>query len=95
MIRFLVGYEHGNIYCIYYPRINEVKVSQDVMFSENEFFNVRHVNRGTTAEIIEMESEILNGKSDSESDGRSERSEIPDGKSDGGSKALNPPLSTS
>ena len=40
---FLVGYESRNIYHIYYLDTKEFKISRDVIFSENQFFNIRHV----------------------------------------------------
>jgi len=40
---FLVRYESGNIYRIYHPDTKEFKVSQDVIFSENQFFDHRRI----------------------------------------------------
>jgi hypothetical protein len=48
MIGFLVGYESGNIYRIYHPGTQEFKVSRDVVFSETQFFNTRHVENKDT-----------------------------------------------
>jgi hypothetical protein len=48
-----VGYEKGDFYRIYHPVSKEVKVSRDVIFDENQFFNMREVKGSTSA--IEME----------------------------------------
>src|ERR1700689_971397 len=53
MIGFLVGYESGNIYCIYPPVTKEFKVSRDVIFSEKQFFDARHV--ASKDELNELE----------------------------------------
>src|SRR5579859_7253522 len=43
MVGFLVGYEPGKIYRIYHPGSKQFKVSRDVVFSEHQFFDTRHV----------------------------------------------------
>jgi hypothetical protein len=64
MIGFLVGYESGNIYCIYHPTTKEFKVSRDVIFSENQFFGSRHMtsiderDHRSELEILDTRSEI-------------------------------------
>jgi len=50
MAGFLVGYESGNIYRIYHPTTKEFKVSRDVIFCENEFFNARQKDQGLDLE---------------------------------------------
>ena len=60
MMGFLVGYESGNIYRIYHPVTKEIKVSRDVIFSENEFFDVRpRVSRSPLAKSAGDQTEIL------------------------------------
>jgi hypothetical protein len=64
MIGFLVGYESGNIYRIYHPTTKEFKVLCDVVFSENQFFGLRHVtstdkrDHRSELEILDTRSEI-------------------------------------
>ena len=66
MAGFLVGYESKNIYRIYHPDTKEFKISQDVIFSENQFFNIRHVESedqrleldGRAAEENEMDGDV-------------------------------------
>ena len=53
MMGFLVGYEAGNIYCIYHPTTKEFKVSRDVIFSENQFIGMRDVE--SKAWTLELE----------------------------------------
>ena len=50
---FLVGYElpGGVNYRIYHPETKQFKVSRDVIFSEDEFFDTRHVV-GSSEEIL-------------------------------------------
>jgi len=68
MAGFLVGYESGNIYRIYHPDTKEFKVSRDVIFSENKFFNARQKDQGSELEGTdtgenEMERDIQIDKS--------------------------------
>src|SRR5205814_5335400 len=44
MIGYLVGYDSTGIYRIYHPSTKTIKVSRDVIFSEDKFFGVRQVN---------------------------------------------------
>ena len=56
MAGFLVGYQPGNIYRIYHPSTNKVKVSRDVIFSESQFFNEQHNEyKDEPAHGLEME----------------------------------------
>ena len=41
---YLVGYDSTGIYRIYHPGTMTLKVSRDVIFSEDEFFGIRQVN---------------------------------------------------
>ena len=45
MESYLIGYKlpGGVNYCIYHPETKAFKVSQDVLFDEEEFFNTRHI----------------------------------------------------
>ena len=81
MTGFLVGYEsaNGNIYRIYHPATKKLKVSRDVIFHENQFFEMRHVGNKDDAEGMlelgipnegtenELDMEILASESDAES----------------------------
>jgi hypothetical protein len=61
MIGFLVGYKSGNIYHIYYLKMKEFKVSRDVIFSENQLFELKHVtnkDRDHALDTLEDRSEI-------------------------------------
>ena len=40
MAGFLVGYESKNIYGIYHSDTKEFKILPNVIFSENQFFNI-------------------------------------------------------
>src|SRR5205814_9223613 len=71
---FLVGYElPGSVnYRIYHPETKQFKVSRDVIFSEDEFFNTRHVV-GFSEEILprivedDAEEEVESESGDEES----------------------------
>ena len=66
MAGFLVGYESKNIYRIYYPDTKEFKILWDVIFSENQFSNLRHAEsedqqlelNGRDAEENEMDGDV-------------------------------------
>jgi hypothetical protein len=45
MIGFLVGYEPGDVYCVYHPTSKDFKITRDAIFSEGEFFDERRVTR--------------------------------------------------
>src|SRR5579859_3330921 len=51
MMGFLVGYQPGKIYGIYHPGTKEFKISRDVIFSENQFFDTREVT-GNVEDIL-------------------------------------------
>jgi len=52
---FLMGYKSRNIYRIYHPATKELKVSRDVIFRENKFFDMRHVrNKDDIAGALEL-----------------------------------------
>jgi len=53
MMGFLVEYQPGGIYRIYHPGTKEFKVSRDVVFSENQFFDTREVV-GNVGDILPM-----------------------------------------
>ena len=76
MMGFLVGYQPGKIYRIYHPGTKEFKISRDVIFSENQFFNTRQVigkvedilpiDDNAEEEIDHESGEISNNESESE-----------------------------
>jgi len=57
MMGFLVGYQPGKIYGIYHPGTKEFKISRDVIFSENQFFDTREVT-GNVEDILPSGDEI-------------------------------------
>ena len=61
MMGFLVGYESGNIYCIYHPAMKEFKVSWDVIFSEKQFFDIRRIEMSDLEIDGDKESEMEDG----------------------------------
>ena len=71
MVGFLVGYQAGNIYRIYHPMMKEIKVSRNVIFLENQFFDGQPVEKesqglefeGTNARVNEMDRDIQLGES--------------------------------
>jgi Reverse transcriptase (RNA-dependent DNA polymerase)/Integrase core domain len=76
MLGYLVGYDSTEIYRIYHPKTKTIKVSRDVVFSEDEFFGIRRVNNSN--EILptdNIDDNDVDG-SDSESESHSEQDEI-------------------
>jgi len=70
MIGYLVGYDSTGIYRIYHPRTKTIKVSRDVVFSENEFFNGKHGRKQNILSIDDniVDSDETNSVSDQTSD---------------------------
>src|SRR5436190_16552565 len=75
MLGYLVGYDSTGIYCIYHPNTKTIKVSRDVIFSEDEFFVVQRVNADNN-NILPLKDDIDDSGPDSESSDDSEQNEI-------------------
>jgi transposase InsO family protein len=76
MLGYLVGYDSTGIYRIYHPKTKKIKVSRDVVFSENVFFGVRRVNNSD--EILSTDNDVDVPDSESESHfEQNEQNEIP------------------
>ena len=74
MLGYLVGYDSTGIYRIYHPSTKKIKVSRDVIFSEDEFLGVRQVNN-SDKDILSSENDV--DDSGSESGDHVEQNEIP------------------
>src|SRR5436190_21833801 len=74
MLGYLVRYDSTGIYRIYHPSTKKIKVSRDVIFSEDEFLGVRQVNI-SDKDILSSENDV--DDSGSESGDHAEQNEIP------------------
>ena len=73
MLDYLVGYDSTGIYRIYHPKTKKIKVSRDVVFSEDVFFDVQWVSNSD--EILSIDNDV--DVPDSESESHFEQNEIP------------------
>src|SRR5205814_7518412 len=74
MLGYLVRYFSMGIYHIYHPSTKKIKVSRDVIFSEDEFIGLRRVNN-SDKDILSSENDV--DDSGSESSDHVEQNEIP------------------
>ena len=61
---YLVGYNSMGIYRIYHPSTKKIKVSRDVIFSEEEFIGLQWVNNGNN-NILSSENDVDDSGSES------------------------------